>query len=325
MRLKRTIPAVVAVAALAVPAAANASVTYDSAMGKGFVGKGDVQNAFSALKNNNAIQTVLIANPQAVTFSSSQAASQALSSTAEQSGTQRGIQTGTQSVAQSVSQPVDEHYRQDVECETTNGRNKIHREGDRSGSRLGEREGTREGSRDASRGANRSGTRTGSRTGSLVGSLKSDLNGDPRQTKGQNQFTGFDLNGFKVGPAFTASGAPVWGDASFGEWGSFGQWGSFGEWGAFGATTYGNVSYDDPTFDSQDIEWGSWVTDEGEGIGNPAVCLGGGQVTDLSNVTTLTGTNKNTPAAANRNTVAASEWTDFSTPTVLSAMPTPRA
>ena len=62
----------VALAALALSAtAAFAAVTFDPATGKGFVGKGDVQIAYNL--NNKQIQTALIANPQAFTFSGGRA------------------------------------------------------------------------------------------------------------------------------------------------------------------------------------------------------------------------------------------------------------
>jgi hypothetical protein len=46
MRMKRFIPVVAIAAAMAVPAAAHASVSFDAVSGIGFVGKGDVQTAF---------------------------------------------------------------------------------------------------------------------------------------------------------------------------------------------------------------------------------------------------------------------------------------
>jgi hypothetical protein len=46
MRLKRIIPAIALVGVMAIPAAANASVQFDSSSGLGFVGKGDIQTPF---------------------------------------------------------------------------------------------------------------------------------------------------------------------------------------------------------------------------------------------------------------------------------------
>lgn len=190
--------------------------------GTGFVGKGDVQTAFGW--DNKTLQQ----RASGVTFSATQAAEQAVT----QPVTQDGTQTSTQSVTQEVS------------CTTTAGRNTFSRSGDRPGSRGGSREGSRDGMRD----------------GSLAGSLASTLDGDPRKVKGQNQFTGFILNGYSSGPHFTAGSEPVtYGDPIFDDW-------TFGDW------TTG------------DVEWGDWVSDSG--YSTPAPCLGGGSVTNLSDVTT---------------------------------------
>jgi hypothetical protein len=196
MHVKRIAPAIVAIAALAVPAAASASVTVDPVTGIGFVGKGEVQTAFGW--NNDVLQK----NAFNVTFKSSQPVSQAVSSRAEQSG--------TESATQSMSE--------DTTCILTNGNGTktFHRDGERSGSRSGVREGSR----------------TGSRAGLKTGVINGVVNGDPRQTKGQNQFTGFNLKGWAEGSPVTSYGDPVWGEPTFGEYSFSGDY-SFGAlaWG----------------------------------------------------------------------------------------------
>jgi hypothetical protein len=227
--MRKVIIGIMAVAMLAIiPAAASASVTYDAATGKGFVGKGDVQTAYGW--NNAALQ----ANAAGVTFAFSQPIEQSVS------------QDATQSLTQSVTQSVD----RTLSCVVTVGGEKnpkvFHNYGIRSGERTGERSGTREG------------TRTGVKTGSIA----SALDGDPRQVKGQKQFTGFILSGFNGTPTTTL------GDAA-----------------------YGDVQYGDPTMGNAtmgDTVWSGWQSESGS---NPADCdredneNDGKDVTDISDVT----------------------------------------
>ena len=138
-----------ALAVLALSAtAAFASVTFDSATGKGFVGKGDVQIAYNL--NNKQIQSALIANPQAFTF------------TVESTDTYAAT------------------------CSWVTGA------------------GTR-------------GERTHNVDIPRHTALKSAIQGDPRQTSGQKQFTGFNLKGFDPEHSTTTGTVPVVGDACIGE------------------------------------------------------------------------------------------------------------
>jgi len=144
---KITMLLMVALAALALSAtAAFAAVTFDPATGKGFVGKGDVQIAYNL--NNKQIQTALIANPQAFTFS--------VESTDTYSAT----------------------------CTWVTG------------------EGTR-------------GERTHNVDIPRHTALNAAIQGDPRQTSGQKQFTGFNLKGF--GATTTTGTVPVVGEPCIAE------------------------------------------------------------------------------------------------------------
>ena len=202
-----------AAATLMLAPAAMAAVTFNETKGTGFVGKGDVQVAFAW--NNKQLQT----NAAGVSFSFTQDATQAV----------------TQEASQTASQTTSQSFTYYVSCDTTNGRKTFHREGNRAGVTTATREGSRE----------------GERAGTLSGAIRSALDGDPRQTKGQNQFTGFILKGFKGTQTFTASGdAPVYEEPTFGDW----VW-----------------STDAVVMD----EWtGGWQT-TGDGTGSPADCVDG--------------------------------------------------
>jgi hypothetical protein len=203
----------VTAATLLLAPAASAAVNFNETTGTGFVGKGDVQVAFGW--NNKQLQT----NAGTVKFSFTQDATQAV----------------TQAASQTASQTTSQSFTYYVSCDTTNGRKTFYREGNRAGVTTATREGERE----------------GERAGTLSGALRSALDGDPRQTKGQNQFTGFILKGFSATPTFTLSGdAPVYEEPTFGDW----VW-----------------STDAVVMD----EWtGGWQT-TGDGTGSPADCVDG--------------------------------------------------
>jgi hypothetical protein len=225
--MKKIILSALALVALAIPVAASASVTVNS-NGTGFVGKGNVQTAFGW--NNAALQ----ANASGTTFSFSQPISQSVS------------QAATQDAKMAVTQSVD----RTLSCTVTTGGIKnpkvFHNYGTRSGERVGERSGTRE----------------GSRSGIKTGSIKSALNGDPRQVKGQQQFTGFNLHGF-IGDPLTTLGDAV-----------------------YGVAVYGDAQFGDAVMG--DVEWSGWVAEQGE---HPSDCdredneNDGKDVTDISDVT----------------------------------------
>jgi hypothetical protein len=201
----------VTVATLMLAPAASAAVTLN-ANGTGFVGKGDVQTAFGW--NNKQLQT----NATGVSFSFTQDATQAV----------------TQSASQTASQTTSQSFIYYVSCNTAEGKKTFYREGNRSGVTT----------------ATREGERVGERAGTLSGAISSALDGDPRQTKGQNQFTGFILKGYAGTPTFTASGAPVYDEPTFGDW----------DWST----------------DAVEVdEWTSGWKTTGEGQGSPADCLSG--------------------------------------------------
>jgi hypothetical protein len=198
--------------AVTIPAA-NAAVTFNETNGTGFVGKGDVQVAFAW--NNKQLQT----NAKDVSFSFTQDATQAV----------------TQGASQTASQTTSQSFTYYVSCNTAEGKKTFYREGNRTGVTT----------------ATRDGERVGARAGTLSGAIRSALDGDPRQTKGQNQFTGFILKGFAGTATFTAGGDAVYEDATFGGW----VW-----------------STDVVEMD----EWtGGWKT-TGDGQGSPADCVDGG-------------------------------------------------
>ena len=199
-------------ATLMLAPAASAAVTFNETNGTGFVGKGDVQVAFGW--NNKQLQT----NATGVSFSFTQDATQAV----------------TQAASQTASQTTSQSFTTYVSCNTAEGKKTFYREGNRSGVTTATRDGQRE----------------GERAGTLSGAISSALDGDPRQTKGQNQFTGFILKGFAGTPTFTASGDPVYDEPTFGDW----IWST-------------DAVYMD--------EWtGGWKT-TGDGQGSPADCLDG--------------------------------------------------
>ena len=202
----------VTAATLLLAPAASAAVTINETNGTGFVGKGDVQVAFGW--NNKQLQT----NATGVSFSFTQDATQAV----------------TQAASQTASQTTSQSFTYYVSCNTAEGKKTFYREGNRSGVTTATREGERE----------------GERAGTLSGAIASALDGDPRQTKGQNQFTGFILKGFKGTQTFTASGATVYEEPTFGEW----------DW-----------STDAVEMD----EWTSGWKTTGDGHGSPADCVDG--------------------------------------------------
>jgi hypothetical protein len=140
----------------------------------------------------------------------------------------------TQTASQTASQTTSQSFTYYVSCNTAEGKKTFYREGNRSGVTTATREGSRE----------------GERAGTLSGAISSALDGDPRQTKGQNQFTGFILKGFKGTQTFTASGATVYDEPTFGNW----------DW-----------STDAVEMD----EWTSGWKTTGDGHGSPADCVDG--------------------------------------------------
>jgi hypothetical protein len=260
MRMKRISPALVAVLALAAPAAANASVTINPD-GTGFVGKGDVQTVFGM--NNSALQA---AAPNVKQFLTMQSASQPLSQTATQSATEHGSQTGSQSGSQVIEQTATQTTTEHLECKKTNGQvAQQNRTGTKTGTKVGSRTGSRTVGRDVSRDGTRTSTRFGSRTGSLNGDISAVMNADAR--KSANQFTGFNLLGWKPGFAPTfVPGTTVMGSYDFPAY-EFGPW-AFGEWS--GDWHYGAdqlpANY---TFGA--TVWGAWDTDNTNA--EPDVCL----------------------------------------------------
>jgi hypothetical protein len=210
----KRITATVAVTAatLLLAPAASAAVNFNETTGTGFVGKGDVQVAFAW--NNKQLQ----ANASGVSFSFTQDATQAV----------------TQSASQTASQTTSQSFTYYVSCNTAEGKKTFYREGNRAGVTT----------------ATREGNRMGERAGTLSGAISSALDGDPRQTKGQNQFTGFILKGFRGTQTFTASGDPVYQEPTFGAW---------------------NWSTDVVEMD----EWTSGWKTTGDGQGSPADCVDG--------------------------------------------------
>ena len=211
-RITAAVGATVATTLLLAPAA-SAAVTFNETNGTGFVGKGDVQVAFAW--NNKQLQT----NATGVSFSFTQDATQAV----------------TQSASQTASQTTSQSFTYYVSCNTAEGKKTFYREGNRAGVTT----------------ATRDGARVGERAGTLSGAIRSALDGDPRQTKGQNQFTGFILKGFSATPVFTASGDPVYDEPTFGEW----------VWSTEVVET---------------DEWTSGWKTTGDGHGSPADCVDGG-------------------------------------------------
>ena len=108
--------------------------------GKGFVGKGDVQSAFSAREQRRDSGRVN-RYKQAFTFTSTQVRyAGALFRPPVRRAPQAAAERRAVDVAQSMPQSVTAALTQDVyAANTTNGRtHKMHREGDRSGGRIGE-------------------------------------------------------------------------------------------------------------------------------------------------------------------------------------------
>jgi len=278
MRIRSiVISGVAASAAIALgTTSAYASVTVD-ANGKGFIGKGEVQNALGM--NNSALQKAVDA--KSLVFTAKQSTSQTLSKGVTQAGSQSGSQAGTQEGTQAGTRAATQTMSQDLVCTFTNGNGTktFHRDGVRDGDRTGTREGSRNGIREGSRDGERDGTRTGTQSGVQKGSIAYDLDVEARKS---NQYTGFILNGWKGQSTYTEGvttwNAPVFGEYTFGDY-SFGAWSfsgdySFGEYefGAFKATG--------------DVKWGEWDAAPGE---NPDDCLrssNADKITAISNVVT---------------------------------------
>ncbi len=206
-------------------AAASANAYTMDSMGKGWVGKGEVQSVFGW--NNSTMQ----ANHTSITFSTKQDATQVLSSTAHQTATQAGSQSATQDGSQVVSQAGTQAVTETLSCTKTTGNvEQRFRTGTRDGEAIGERSATRTAEREATRGGARDGSRTGSRDGTLSGSIKSAVDVTNRKT---GQWTGWFLNGYNGSPVFVASGPEEFNAPSFGEWG-FGNWSFDGNEWSFG-------------------------------------------------------------------------------------------
>ena len=182
--------------------------TMDS-VGKGFVGKGEVQSAFGW--KNETMQT----NQTGITFTVNQDASRALSSTAHQTATQEGSQSASQAGTKVYSQTATQDVTETLSCSKNGAAVQNVRHGVRTGERSDTVTDTVSDTRTATRDGGRDGSRSGSRTGALTGSLVSTMD---VQNKKTGQYTGWFLNGYKVGPNFVATGAEQFGDPSFGEW-----------------------------------------------------------------------------------------------------------
>jgi hypothetical protein len=140
-------------------------------------------------------------------------------------------QAVSQAVSSSASQTATESVSQTVSCLQNAGPNTF----------------TREGTRDGGRSGNRAGSRTGTQSGSVSAAID-------YASRTHNQVDGFFLTAIGAG-AFVASGTPIWGDATFGEW----TWGT--------------------------VNWGAWSP------GDVHVCLGGNpNVTDLVDSGVVDGT-----------------------------------
>ena len=280
--MRKLILGLAAVAAIATPLAAatvaNASVNIDS-NGTGFIGKGDVQTAFSW--NNAKMQT----NHTKITFSGEQATSQSLTQSVSQAGYRVGAQQGTQHATQTATQAATQVVGQDLTCEFTNGNGTVtfHRDGVRDGERTGTREGTREGERPATRLFERFGERTGTQAGTQTGSLASVLDVTDRKT---GQYTGWNVKGFVGTPTYSEVGNPTFGGPTFGDY-VFGD-PQYRDWLFLGDFIFGDfTATSDYTFeDGSGTEWGEWDAESGE---NPADCLrsqNADKITQISNVIT---------------------------------------
>ena len=140
-------------------------------------------------------------------------------------------QAVSQALSSSASQTATESVSQTVSCLQNAGPNTF----------------TREGTRDGGRSGNRAGSRTGTQSGSVSSAID-------YASRTHNQVDGFFLTAVGAG-AFVASGTPIWGDATFGEW----TWGT--------------------------VNWGAWSP------GDVHVCLGGNpNVTDLVDSGVVDGT-----------------------------------
>lgn len=256
--MKKIIISALALVALAVPVAASASVTVNPD-GTGFVGKGNVQTAFGW--NNQKLQD----NAKSVTFSGSQSVTQSLSQDISQVLTQTGTQNGIQSGVQSATQVGTQDVTETIRCSKNGADIQNVRHGIRDASREGSREATRQASREASRVGSREGDRVGTRSGTRSGNIASVLDGDPRQVKGQQQFTGFILKGYTPGSVVTTPGADNM-DASTDSWSGdrfltgfsgYGNWSDNGVWAPTTSYVWGGYTL----ADAATIEWGDWDTE----------------------------------------------------------------
>jgi len=193
MRIRSiVISGVAASAAIALgTTSAYASVTVD-ANGKGFIGKGEVQNALGM--NNSALQKAVDA--KSLVFTAKQSTSQTLSKGVTQAGSQSGSQAGTQEGTQAGTRAATQTMSQDLVCTFTNGNGTktFHRDGERDG------------------------TRTGSQSGTQSGSLAAGIDAKARKT---GQWTGWNVTGWTNTPTYSTTGAPVWQDPSYADdaWG----------------------------------------------------------------------------------------------------------
>ena len=288
------------VASLAFAASASAAATYNGT--SGFVGKGDVQTVFNM--SNSVIQNTLIANKQAFTFSSTQATTQSLTQAVTESGVQSGMQAGVQSGMQAGVQSGTQDVSWLLSC-TYQGKKQVsYNYGTRDGIREGSREVSRNVSRDVTRDVSRSGSRTGSRAGSITGSIAASIAGDPRQTKGQNQFTGFNLKGLTVTGSTTDPAvwnAPVMNDdfTSSNEW--TGAWSENGTYVPTGEGTYTFTT----GYTFGDVTWSGW--DAAPGV-NPADCLRTDTINGVPVVTELV--NEVTDGAIHDGAITDGAYTD---------------
>ena len=278
--------ATAALGAIALFATATGASAATVTNGTGFIGKGEVQSAFTM--NNSALQKAVDAN--AFTFRAEQPTTQSLSQAVTQAGTQDGSQAGTQDVTQHAIQSATQVVSQDLTCTFTNGNGTkvFHRDGVRDGSRDGSRNGSREGVRTGTRTGERDGTRTGTQAGTQSGSLAADIDAKARKT---GQWTGWNVNGWKVAPTYTQVGGPQWNAPGYGDW----DFEVVDAEYSFGAYTFGDANFGDavyifaPDYTFEPVtgaEWGEWDALPGE---NPDDCLrsqNADHITQISNVVT---------------------------------------
>jgi len=287
--MRKILLGLAATAVIATPLAATAANAATVSNGAGFIGKGEVQSAFSM--NNSALQKAVDLNQ--FTFSASQPTTQSLSQDVKQLGTQAGSQVGTEYATESATEFATMPVSQDLTCTFTNGSGTkvFHRDGIREGDRTGDRTGSRVGDRVGTRVGERNGERFGSQSGTQSGALAADLNVENRKT---GQWTGWNVKKWANTPAYKPVGTPAWETPSFvgpdSAW-DFGTQAAYVFGGyefatgyAFGTETYDYADWTEGDFEPMtDVTWGEWDALPGE---NPDDCLrsqNADKITQISN------------------------------------------